>query len=129
MPEVQVQPSDYNLTVFKIHVGKLTLKLYDKGERTLGAEVVAHNTKELGCKRSLEYFEAMVFKLNELMGTFINNITYAHAAIIDDATMENLSKPVQTGKTGWYNINQQRQCGPDGKCISLDAISPRLQLY
>ena len=26
-------------------------------------------------------------------------LTYAHAAIIDDATMENLSKPVQTGKT------------------------------
>jgi hypothetical protein len=99
VPEVQVQTSDYNLTVFKIHVGKLTLKLYDKGERTLRAEVVAHNTKELGCKRSLEYFEAMVVKLNELMGTFINNITYAHAAIIDDATMENLSKPVQTGKT------------------------------
>ncbi|MEJ7678512.1 MAG: hypothetical protein WKG06_11765 [Segetibacter sp.] len=98
-PEVQVQTPDYNLTVFKIHVGKLTLKLYDKGERTLRAEVVAHNTKELGCKRSLEYFETMVVKLNELMGSFINNITYAHAAIIDDGTMENLSKPVQTGKT------------------------------
>lgn len=98
-PEVQVQTPDYNLTVFKIHVGKLTLKLYDKGERTLRAEVVVHNTKELGCKRSLEYFEAMVVKLNELMGSFINNITYAHAATIDDGTMENLSKPVQTGRT------------------------------
>ncbi len=98
-PEVQVQTPDYNLTVFKIHVGKLTLKLYDKGERTLRAEVVVHNTKELGCKRSLEYFEAMVAKLNELMSSFINNITYAHAAAIDDGTMENLSKPVQTGRT------------------------------
>ena len=98
-PEVQVQTPDYNLTVFKIHVGKLTLKLYDKGERTLRAEVVVHNTKELGCKRSLEYFEEMVGKLNGLMGSFMNNITYAHAAIIDDGTMENLGKPVKTGKT------------------------------
>jgi hypothetical protein len=98
-PEVHVQTPDYNLTVFKIHVGKLTLKLYDKGERTLRAEVVVHNTKELDCKRSLEYFEQIVAKLNELMGHFINNITYAHAASIDDGTMENLSKPVQTGKT------------------------------
>ena len=98
-PGVQVQTPDYNLTVFKIHVGKLTLKLYDKGERTLRAEVVVHNTKELGCKRSLEYFEEIVVKLNQLMGNFINNITYAHATIIDDGTMENLSKPVQTGKT------------------------------
>jgi len=83
----RIETHDYNLTVFKIHVGKLTLKLYDKGERTLRAEVVVHNTKELGCKRSLEYFEAMVVKLNELMGNFINNITYAHTAIIDDGTM------------------------------------------
>jgi hypothetical protein len=98
-PEVHVQTPDYNLTVFKIHVGKLTLKLYDKGERTLRAEVVVHNTKELGCKRSLEHFETMVVKLNELMGNFIGNITYAHAATIDDGTMENLSKPVQTGRT------------------------------
>ena len=98
-PEVHVQTPDYNLTVFKIHVGKLTLKLYDKGERTLRAEVVVHNTKELGCKRSLEYFEEMVGKLNAVMGSFMNNITYAHAAIIDDGTMENLSKPVKKGKT------------------------------
>ena len=104
-PEVQVQTPDYNLTVFKIHVGKLTLKLYDKGERTLRAEVVVHNTKELGCKRSLEYFEEMVLKLNELMGSFMNNITYAHAAIIDDGTMENLSKPVQSGKARLAGIN------------------------
>jgi hypothetical protein len=98
-PGVQVQTPDYSLTVFKINVGKLTFKLYDKGERTLRAEVVVHNTKELGCKRSLEYFETMVDRLNELMGSFINNITYAHAATIDDGTMEDLSKPVQTGKT------------------------------
>ncbi|HUZ57852.1 MAG TPA: hypothetical protein VMU83_03630, partial [Hanamia sp.] len=97
-PEVQVQTPDYNLTVFKINVGKLTLKLYDKGERTLRAEVVVHNTKELGCKRSLEYFEEMVGKLNDLMGSFMNNITYAHAAVIDDGTMENLSMPVKIGK-------------------------------
>ena len=98
-PEVRIETPDYNLTVFKIRVGKLTLKLYDKGERTLRAEVVVHNTKELGCKRSLEYFEGMVVKLNGLMSSFINNITYAHAAAIDDGTMENLSKPVQTGRT------------------------------
>jgi hypothetical protein len=98
-PEVHVQTPDYNLTVFKIHVGKLTLKLYDKGERTLRAEVVVHNTKELGCKRGLEYFEGIVTKLNGLMGSFMDNITYAHAANIDDGTMEDLSKPAQNGKT------------------------------
>lgn len=98
-PKVHVQTHDYNLTVFKINVGKLTLKLYDKGERTLLVEVVVHNTKELGCKRSMEYFEEMVGKLNDLMGSIMNNITYAHSAVIDDGTIENLSMPVKIRKT------------------------------
>ncbi len=99
-PEVRIETPDYNLTIFKIHVVKLTLKQDDIGERTRlrRAEVVVHNTKELGCKRSLEDFEAMVAKLNELMNNFINNITYAHAAIIDNGTMDGLGKPVQNGK-------------------------------
>ena len=104
-PEVHVQTPDYNLTVFKIHVGKLTLKLYDKGERTLRAEVVVHNTKELGCKRGLQYFEEMVEKLNGLMGNFMSNITYAHATTIDDGTMEDLAMPVKKGKSRLAGIN------------------------
>jgi hypothetical protein len=39
--EVRIEKTDYNLTIFKIHFGKLTLKLYDKGERTLKNEVKA----------------------------------------------------------------------------------------
>jgi hypothetical protein len=97
-PEVAVQTPDYNLTVFKINVGKLTFKLYDKGERTLRSEVVVHNSKALGCKKSLPYFEEMVGKLEGLMGNFMNNITYAHRVFIDDGTLENLSEPSQKGK-------------------------------
>lgn len=125
VPEVHVQTPDYNLTVFKIHVGKLILKLYDKGERTLQAEVVVHNTKELGCKRSLEYFEAMVVKLNEVMGSFINNITYAHSAIIDDGTREDMGKPFQSGKTRLAGITliKKTKCSFDGKRIGLNDIS------
>ena len=97
-PEVAVQRPDYNLTVFKISVGKLTFKLYDKGERTLRAEVVVHNSKALGCKKSLPYFEEMVGKLEGLMENFMNNITYAHKSLIDDGTLQNLSTPSQKGK-------------------------------
>ncbi len=54
--EIRIEKPDYNLTIFKIHFGKITLKLYDKGERILRAEVVVHNTKELKCKRSTSNF-------------------------------------------------------------------------
>jgi len=82
--------------------------LYDKGERTLRAEVVVHNSKELGCKRSLEYFEQMILKLENLMNNFVNNLTYAHVATLDDDTMNNLSKPVKKGKSNISGINITR---------------------
>ncbi|WP_205078110.1 hypothetical protein, partial [Pelotomaculum propionicicum] len=34
-PKLTVEKPTYNLTVFKVHFGKLTLKMYDKGERVL----------------------------------------------------------------------------------------------
>ncbi len=44
-----VDQSADDLTVFKVHFGALTLKLYDKGARVLRAETIAHNIKELRC--------------------------------------------------------------------------------
>jgi hypothetical protein len=44
-----VQAASYDLTVFKIKWGNLTLKIYDKGGRVLRIEVVVHNAKELRC--------------------------------------------------------------------------------
>jgi len=43
--EVVTERPRYNLTVFKIHFGKLTLKLYTKGANVLRVEVIVHNTK------------------------------------------------------------------------------------
>jgi len=37
----------WNLTIFKIHFGLLTLKAYSKGERVLRFEAIVHNTKTL----------------------------------------------------------------------------------
>ena len=54
--EVAVEKPTYDLTILKLHCGKLTLKIYTKGERVLRIEVVAHNTEELQCGRSLEKF-------------------------------------------------------------------------
>jgi hypothetical protein len=49
-----VQASSYDLTVFKVQWGNLTLKIYDKGERVLRVEVVVHNAKDLKCGKVLD---------------------------------------------------------------------------
>ncbi len=49
--EVVVETPTYDLTVCKLHVGKLTLKAYTKGAHVLRFEAQAHNAKELGCGR------------------------------------------------------------------------------
>jgi hypothetical protein len=54
--EVAVERPTYDLTIFKLRCGKLTLKIYTKGERVLRIEAVAYNTQELNCGRSLEMF-------------------------------------------------------------------------
>jgi hypothetical protein len=46
--EVAVEKPTYDLTIFRLHCGKLTLKIYTKGERVLRIEVVVHNTQNSG---------------------------------------------------------------------------------
>ena len=47
--EVAVEKPTYDLTIFKLHCGRLTLKIYTKGECVLRIEIVVHNTQELRC--------------------------------------------------------------------------------
>jgi len=104
--EVCIERPDYNLTIFKIHFGKLTVKLYDKGERTLRAEVVVHNVKELRCKRSVSNFKEIVGKLQTIMNDFMNNLLHLHHSMIDNQlNLNQLAKPVLKGKTRLAGIN------------------------
>ena len=59
--EVAVERPVYDLTIFKLQCGKLTLKCYTKGERVLRIEAMVHNTQHLDCGRSLEKFPHLVY--------------------------------------------------------------------
>jgi hypothetical protein len=48
---VVIEKPRWNLTIFKVHFGLLTLKAYTKGERVLRFEAIVHHTKQLGCGR------------------------------------------------------------------------------
>jgi hypothetical protein len=65
--EVTVERPTYDLTIFRLHCGKLTLKIYTKGERVLRIEAVARNTRELNCGRSLENFPEIVSRSKAIL--------------------------------------------------------------
>jgi hypothetical protein len=95
--EVVVERPEYHLTVFKLHFGKLTVKLYTKGERVLRSEAIAHNTKALHCGRSLPKFPQIVAELQEILLRFLNVLDCVDCAFIDDDTFDHLSQPGQVG--------------------------------
>ena len=55
---VAVEKPTYDLTIFRLHGGKLTLQIYTQGERVLRIEAMAHNVAELDWGRSVDKFPA-----------------------------------------------------------------------
>ena len=125
--EVVVETPAYDLTIFKLHFGKLTLKVYTKGERVLRFEAIVHNTKELRCGRLLERFPQIIARLQQILEQFLNNLYCMAASFISGETLDQLATPSQVGKTriGGMDVNKPRTravlsavlalaCSPDG---------------
>jgi hypothetical protein len=108
--EVVVETLAYDLTVFKIHFGNLTLKAYTKGERVLRVEAVAHNTQELRCGRVVARFPQLVARLHSMLDRFMTTLDCVDAAFIDDQTLDQLPLPARVGKTrvGGVDLNNVR---------------------
>lgn len=123
--EVTVQTPVYNLTVFKVHYGKLTLKIYTKGERVLRIEVIVHNTKELTCGRSLPNFCKIVQLLKEMLERFLDRLHFMDVCFIADQTLEKLPLASRVGKTkvGGVDFNRPRMRAVALAVIAL-ATSP-----
>ena len=94
-----VETLAYDLTVFKVHFGNLTLKAYTKGERVLRIEAVAHNTQELRCGRVVARFPQLVFRLHNMLERFMTTLDCVDAAFISDGTLDQLPLPSRLGKT------------------------------
>src|SRR5438445_10500571 len=88
--EVAVERPTYDLTIFKLHCGKLTLKIYTKGERVLRIEAVAHNTQELNCGRSLEKFPELVSRLKAVLERFADALSCIDQCFIAYEMLEHL---------------------------------------
>src|SRR6201981_1651950 len=108
--EVAVERPTYDLTIFKLHCGQLTLKIYTKGERVLRIEAVAHNTTELNCGRSLDKFPEVVSRLKAVLERFADALSCIDQFFIADEMLERLPVASQVGKTivGGIDLNRAR---------------------
>jgi hypothetical protein len=108
--EVAVEKPAYDLTILRLLCGKLTLKIYTKGERVLRIETVVHNTKELRCGRSLENFPQIVIEAKGILERFMDALSCIDQCFIADRMLEQLPAPSQVGKTkvGGIDLNKPR---------------------
>ena len=108
--EVAVERPAYDLTVFKLHCGKLTLKIYSKGERVLRIEAVAHNIREFNCGRLLDRFPELVRRLKGLLERFMEALSCIDQCFIGDAMLEELPLASRVGQSvvGGIDLNKAR---------------------
>lgn len=108
--EVAVEKPTYDLTIVRLHCGKLTLKIYTKGERVLRIEAMAHNVKALDCGRSLEKFPRIVEELRGILERFMQALSCIDQCFIPDDTLEHLPEPSLVGKAkvGGIDVNKPR---------------------
>jgi hypothetical protein len=107
---VPLETLEYDLTVFKVHFGNLTLKAYTKGERVLRFEAIVHNTRDLGCGRLVARFPIIVARLQEMLERFLTTLDCVDVAFISDHMLDQLPLPSMLGRTrvGGVDLNKPR---------------------
>src|ERR1700680_2538601 len=136
--EVAVERPTYDLTVFKLHCGKLALKIYSKGERVLRIEAVAHNIREFHCGRLLDNFPKIVGRLKGMLEKFMEALSCIDQCFIGDEMLEGLPLASRVGKSmvGGIDLNKPRlrhvaeavialSASPDGFTASVLAAQVR----
>jgi hypothetical protein len=103
--QITVETPEYGLTIFKVHAGALTLKMYTKGERVLRCEVIVHNVRKLKQGNSLARWPAVVKHLQEVLQRFLEVVQCADAATVDDGTYESLPESSVLGGARVAGIN------------------------
>ena len=90
----------WNLTIFKVHFGLLTLKGYTKGERVLRFQAIVHNTKQLGCGRTLDKFAQITTRLTAMVDRFTSMLDCVDPASCPTASSTSCPHPRRSPEPG-----------------------------
>ena len=122
---VVIEKPRWNLTIFKVHFGLLTLKGYTKGERVLRFEAIAHNTKQLGCGRTLDKFAQITTWLTAMVDRFTSMLDCVDTGFLPDGILDQLPAPSQVAGTriGGIDMNIPRVRAALAAALAL-AVAP-----
>ena len=107
---VVIERPRWDLSIFKVHFGLLTLKGYTKGEHVLRFEAIVHNTRALGCGRMLDKFGEIVARLAGMVDRFTTMLDCVDISFLPDRTLDQLPTPSRIGATrvGGVDTNKPR---------------------
>jgi hypothetical protein len=100
-----VDAARYDLTVFRVKWGNLTLKIYDKNGRVLRVEVAASNARELRCGKVLEKLPVPLERMSAMLVRFLDTVQVAHVSFLDRGAFEKWSEPTAPGCRRLAGIN------------------------
>jgi hypothetical protein len=105
-----VEKHEHNLTVFRVQFGRVAIRIYDKGERLLRVEGVAHDTRQLKCGKVIENLPKIITALRDMVIRFLNALSWAHTAFLDRGALDELPQPSQLGnrRIAGIDINRSR---------------------
>jgi len=122
-----IETPRFDLTLFKLHFGNLTLKAYTKGEHVLRFEAIVHNTKALRCGRVLDNFPIIIGRLAGMVDRFTTTLDCVDTTFIADGLLARLPAPAQLGATrvGGVDLNKPRIRGALAAVLALSALIHR----
>ncbi|MGI8867325.1 MAG: hypothetical protein ACR2F6_00350 [Mycobacteriales bacterium] len=122
---VVIERPRWNLTLFKVHFGLLTLKGYTKGEHVLRFEAIVHNTRALHTGRVLEKFPDIVARLAGMVDRFTSMLDCVDVGFLPDGVLDQLPVASQIGATrvGGIDLNRSRMRNALDAVLAL-AVAP-----
>src|SRR3954462_14318922 len=120
-----IETPQYDLTLFKVHFGSLTLKAYTKGEHALRFEAIVHNTRALRCGRVLDNFPTIIGKLAAMVDRFTTTLDCVDHTFIAGDLLDRLPTPAQLGATrvAGIDLNKPRIRHALSAVLALSAAS------
>ena len=108
--QVTVERPAYDLTILKIHCGKVALNIYTKGERVLRAEAMVSDTRELRCGRDIGQFATAATKLKDILERFLEALSCVDQCLVSGDVLLDLAAPTKIGETrvSGIDINSSR---------------------
>jgi hypothetical protein len=108
--QITVEKHEHNLTVFRVQFGHIAIRIYDKGDRLLRVEAVAHDTRQLKCGKVIANLPKIIAALRDMVIRFLNALSWAHTAFMDQGALDELPQPSQLGnrRVAGIDINRSR---------------------